>query len=205
MVLPQRLEISIPPSVTSIAEAAVGRDTIMRAVASAVLQVGCGMRGMFLQLVQSCSCFVCCLPWLPTTCSRDPACGSLVTCGAALYSKASLYSLVQPGTALGACGGSTPHTRADITAGLCHEVAKAAAPTDRHVVDNVDTLSYRLLLLLLLFAPVLASLLQVDSLEQALLAALPLGPQAAAGGITLPELFRVSTSLISANDVHCGH
>lgn len=39
MVLPQRLEISIPPSVTSIAEAAVGRDTIMRAVASAVLQV----------------------------------------------------------------------------------------------------------------------------------------------------------------------
>jgi hypothetical protein len=39
MVLPERLEISIPPSVTSIAEAAVGRDTIMRAVASAVLQV----------------------------------------------------------------------------------------------------------------------------------------------------------------------
>jgi hypothetical protein len=41
MVLPERLEISVPPSVTSIAEAAVGRDTIMRAVASAVLQVGC--------------------------------------------------------------------------------------------------------------------------------------------------------------------
>jgi hypothetical protein len=40
MVLPERLEISVPPSVTSIAEAAVGRDTIMRAVASAVLQVG---------------------------------------------------------------------------------------------------------------------------------------------------------------------
>lgn len=39
MVLPKRLEINIPPSVTSIAEAAVGRDTIMRAVASAVLQV----------------------------------------------------------------------------------------------------------------------------------------------------------------------
>ncbi|GLC46337.1 hypothetical protein PLESTM_001859400 [Pleodorina starrii] len=38
MVLPQRLEINIPPSVTTIAEAAVGRDTIMRAVASAVLQ-----------------------------------------------------------------------------------------------------------------------------------------------------------------------
>jgi hypothetical protein len=39
MVLPERLEINIPPSVTSVAEAAVGRDTIMRAVASAVLQV----------------------------------------------------------------------------------------------------------------------------------------------------------------------
>jgi hypothetical protein len=39
MVLPERLEISVPPSVTSIAEAAVGRDTVMRAVASAVLQV----------------------------------------------------------------------------------------------------------------------------------------------------------------------
>ena len=36
--LPERLEINIPPSVTTIAEAAVGRDTIMRAVASAVLQ-----------------------------------------------------------------------------------------------------------------------------------------------------------------------
>lgn len=38
MVLPRRLEINIPPSVTSVAEAAVGRDVIMRAVASAVLQ-----------------------------------------------------------------------------------------------------------------------------------------------------------------------
>lgn len=38
MVLPKRLEISIPPSITSLAEAAVGRDTIMRAVASAVLE-----------------------------------------------------------------------------------------------------------------------------------------------------------------------
>ena len=36
MVLPERLEVAIPPSVTSVAEAAVGRDTIMRAVASAV-------------------------------------------------------------------------------------------------------------------------------------------------------------------------
>eukprot|EP00955_Chlamydomonas_euryale_P074183 361960-Chlamydomonas_euryale.AAC.1 len=40
MVLPKRLELDIPPSVTSVAEVAVGRDTIMRAVASAVLQSG---------------------------------------------------------------------------------------------------------------------------------------------------------------------
>ncbi|KAG1678854.1 hypothetical protein FOA52_003522 [Chlamydomonas sp. UWO 241] len=33
MVLPRRLELDIPPSVTSVAEVAVGRDTIMRAVA----------------------------------------------------------------------------------------------------------------------------------------------------------------------------
>ena len=39
MVLPKRLEINIPPAVTSVAEAAVGHDIIMRAVASAVLQV----------------------------------------------------------------------------------------------------------------------------------------------------------------------
>jgi hypothetical protein len=41
MVLPKRLEIGIPPSVTTVAEAAVGRDVIMRAVASAVLQARC--------------------------------------------------------------------------------------------------------------------------------------------------------------------
>ena len=41
MVLPKRLEINIPPAVTSVAEAAVGHDIIMRAVASAVLQVHC--------------------------------------------------------------------------------------------------------------------------------------------------------------------
>lgn len=40
MVLPKRLEINIPPSITSVAEQAVGRDVIMRAVASAVLEVG---------------------------------------------------------------------------------------------------------------------------------------------------------------------
>lgn len=38
MVLPRRLEINIPPAVTAVAEAAVGRDAVMRAVASAVLQ-----------------------------------------------------------------------------------------------------------------------------------------------------------------------
>lgn len=38
MTLPQRLEIHIPPAVTAVAEAAVGRDAVMRAVASAVLQ-----------------------------------------------------------------------------------------------------------------------------------------------------------------------
>ncbi len=39
---------------------------------------------------------------------------------------------------------------------------------------------------------VASAVLQVDSLEQALLAALPLGPQTAAGGISLPEFFKVS-------------
>ena len=38
MVLPKRLEINIPPALTAVAEAAVGRDVVMRAVASAVLQ-----------------------------------------------------------------------------------------------------------------------------------------------------------------------
>lgn len=38
MVLPKRLEINIPPAVTAVAEAAVGREAVMRAVASAVLQ-----------------------------------------------------------------------------------------------------------------------------------------------------------------------
>jgi hypothetical protein len=33
--------------------------------------------------------------------------------------------------------------------------------------------------------------LKVDSLEQALLAALPLGPQTPAGGVTLPDFFSV--------------
>jgi Ca2+-dependent lipid-binding protein len=38
MVLPNQIRIDIPPSVTTVAEAAVGRDAIMQAVASAVLQ-----------------------------------------------------------------------------------------------------------------------------------------------------------------------
>lgn len=39
MVLPKRLNINIPPAITAVAEAAVGRDAVMKAVASAVLQV----------------------------------------------------------------------------------------------------------------------------------------------------------------------
>ncbi|KAI8112184.1 hypothetical protein M9434_003508 [Picochlorum sp. BPE23] len=38
MTLPNKLDIAIPPAVTAVAEAAVGRDAVMRAVASAVLQ-----------------------------------------------------------------------------------------------------------------------------------------------------------------------
>lgn len=38
MVLPKRLVVDIPPAVTAVAEAAVGRGAVMRAVASAVLQ-----------------------------------------------------------------------------------------------------------------------------------------------------------------------
>lgn len=38
IVLPRRLDVNIPPSVGAVAEAAVGRDAVMRAVASAVLQ-----------------------------------------------------------------------------------------------------------------------------------------------------------------------
>ena len=39
MVLPKRIEINIPASITTLAEAAVGRDAVMQALASAVLQV----------------------------------------------------------------------------------------------------------------------------------------------------------------------
>ena len=38
MVLPKRLEINIPPSISSIAEAAVGRDAVMRSLARAVFE-----------------------------------------------------------------------------------------------------------------------------------------------------------------------
>ena len=38
MVLPQRLDINIPPALTAVAEAAIGRDAVSRAVATAVVQ-----------------------------------------------------------------------------------------------------------------------------------------------------------------------
>jgi hypothetical protein len=37
---------------------------------------------------------------------------------------------------------------------------------------------------------VASAVLQADALEHALLAALPLGPQGAAGGVSLPDLFQ---------------
>ena len=49
MVLPKRLEINIPPAVTAVAEAAVGHDAVMRAVASAVLQVFIAHQGNYTQ------------------------------------------------------------------------------------------------------------------------------------------------------------
>ena len=89
MVLPKRLEINIPPAITAVAEAAVGRDAVMKAVASAVLQV---------------------------------------------------------------CVSSSILSR---------------------------------------------SAVQADALEQSLLAVLPLGPQSAAGGITLPKSFQVNQRTLS--------
>jgi hypothetical protein len=133
MVLPQRLEVSIPPSVTSIAEAAVGRDTIMRAVASAVLQV----------------------------------------------------------RAVGVCVCVSEGVCVCVLRGVCVDVASAnhprlhsvsLLPASRHTQRRHATPSHITLVTLVT---------QVDSLEQALLAALPLGPQAAAGGVSLPESFRV--------------
>ena len=39
MVLPKRLKLNIPPAVTALAEAAVGKDEIMRALTKAVLNI----------------------------------------------------------------------------------------------------------------------------------------------------------------------
>ena len=46
MVQPKRMEINIPPAVTAVAEAAVGRDAVMAAVASAVMQVEAVEQGL---------------------------------------------------------------------------------------------------------------------------------------------------------------
>ncbi len=46
MVQPKRMDISIPPAVTAVAEAAVGRDAVMAAVASAVMQVEAVEQGL---------------------------------------------------------------------------------------------------------------------------------------------------------------
>ena len=55
MVLPRRLEINIPPSITAVAEAAVGRDAVMRAVASAVLQADALENALKKEALQSAS------------------------------------------------------------------------------------------------------------------------------------------------------
>jgi hypothetical protein len=107
MVLPKRLEIQIPPGLTSVAEAAVGRDAVMRAVASAVLQV------------------------THLTSIMMFADGMLRAC----------------------C--------------TCESPAAVVPLSD------------------------LAWSLQSDALEHALIAALPLGPQSPAGGVTLPDSFKV--------------
>lgn len=44
--------------------------------------------------------------------------------------------------------------------------------------------------------PTLLSGPQADAMEQALLAALPLGPQTPAGGVTLPESFKVGRACV---------
>lgn len=74
MVLPRRLEINIPPAVTTVAEAAVGHDVVMRAVASAVLQVSCKHEFQYL-LLHHCLAMQHCLIYLKlqmfyTSCQR---------------------------------------------------------------------------------------------------------------------------------------
>ena len=116
MVLPKRLEIGIPPGLTSVAEAAVGRDAVMRAVASAVLQV------MLCKRLSKAS-------GKPCNLLGHPCCGLVAACERSV------------------------------------------------LVDAVPDHPYLSL--------------QSDALEHALIAALPLGPQSPAGGVTLPDSFKV--------------
>lgn len=45
--------------------------------------------------------------------------------------------------------------------------------------------------------------LQSDALEHALIAALPLGPQSPAGGVTLPDSFKARCSLAGPSCASC--
>lgn len=143
MVLPKRLEINIPPSVTSVAEVAVGRDTIMRAVASAVLQVRLG--------------------------------GVRVRGGLCLCRVGSVWQCCRCGMWICPLGSGV---------GLRDGGAQGAVrlPWDVLVPGRVWPLVH----------PTRPPLpMQADAVEQALLSALPLGPQTPAGGVTLPEFFKV--------------
>ena len=151
MVLPKRLEISIPPSVTSIAEAAVGRDTIMRAVASAVLQVRGGA-----------AAFAAPGAWR----EGGAECGEWgVEWRALLLPLSTCCRLPQTGRN---CG-TGPHSTRPPT---------PTRPWSKRL-DSPKTPPQ----------PTPLPPPKVDSLEQALLAALPLGPQTPAGGVTLPDSF----------------
>ncbi len=130
IVLPKRLDINIPPAVTAVAEAAVGRDAVMRAVASAVLQVASRCQGM------------------PHT--EAP----LLFCSPEdfFHHERHHHLTTAPGAA--------PQLHA-LLVGTC-----IAVNVQRH-----------------------AMAVQADALEHALMAALPLGPQSAAGGVSLPDSF----------------
>ena len=166
-VLPKRLEIDIPPSVTSVAEAAVGRDTIMRAVASAVLQADAveqvrgGRLGCCSQMQWS--------GWGSRKGVTLPL-GGRSTVGA---------EGVDPGQCL-----SRP------LRGWIQGNASRALPTKppHHHAITPSPLTHPVTL-----TPSALPLTQLPHLPpQALINALPLGPQTPAGGITLPEAFRVS-------------
>ena len=62
-------------------------------------------------------------------------------------------------------------TPASLAAPACPAVAEAAVGRD------------------VVMRAVASAVLQADALEHALLAALPLGPQGAAGGVSLPDMF----------------